>query len=156
LLHRFFSFPRHLRPAFLDFWTLFSISPSILPLRANQLLNLANCSSVGVGMTGDGTAQVLPTVTGFAAKQAIPGLRKHHTPTAALLHRAGLSGQEFAAGDVRSLNHHAGILFYVASGAKDLGDALTLFERYFRIVNEAVHLKLVRAPQGVVVEVNFV
>src|SRR5262249_42629474 len=46
--------------------------------------------------------------------------------------------------------------FYVASGAKDLGEALTLFERYFRIVNEAVRLKLVRAPQGVVVEVNFV
>src|SRR5262249_43389283 len=50
----------------------------------------------------------------------------------------------------------ARILFYVASGAKDLGEALTLFVRYFRIVNEAVRLKLVRAPQGVVVEVNFV
>ena len=51
------------------------LPPSILPLRANRLLNLANCSSVGVGMTGDGTAQVLPTVTGFAAKQAIAVLR---------------------------------------------------------------------------------
>src|SRR5262249_28775118 len=35
-------------------------------------------------------------------------------------------------------------------------DALTLFERYFRIVNEAVRLKSVRAPRGVVVAVNFV
>jgi AraC-like DNA-binding protein len=141
-------------------------------------------------MTGDGTAQVPPTVTGFAAKQAIAVLRKHNIPTAVLLHRAGLSEQEFAAGDVSSLNHRvaavgqakfldyaaeamddsafglhlaeqadlrdAGILFYAASGAKNLGDALTLFERYFRIVNEAVRLKLVRAPQGAVVEVNFV
>ena len=56
-------------------------------------------------MTGDGTAQVLPTVTGFAANQAIAVLRKHNIPTAALLRRAGLSEQEFAAGDVSSLNH---------------------------------------------------
>jgi hypothetical protein len=137
-------------------------------------------------MTGHGTAQVLPTVTGFAAEQAIAVLRKHNIPPAVLLHRAGLSEQELAAGDVSSLNHRvsalgqakfldyaaeamddsafglhlaeqadprdAGILFYVASGAKDLGGALTLFERYFRIVNEAVHLKLVRAPQGVLLK----
>jgi hypothetical protein len=32
----------------------------------------------------------------------------------------------------------AGILFYVASGGKDLSEALALFARYFRIVNEAV------------------
>jgi hypothetical protein len=36
----------------------------------------------------------------------------------------------------------AGIFFYVASGAENFGDALALFARYFRIVNEAVHLKL--------------
>jgi AraC-like DNA-binding protein len=50
----------------------------------------------------------------------------------------------------------AGLLYYVASAAKNLGEALVLFERYFRIVNEAVHLKLTRAPKGVVAEVSFV
>src|SRR5215471_20494525 len=129
-------------------------------------------------------------LTGFAAKQAIAVLRKHNIPTAVLLHRAGLSEQEFAAGDVSSLHHRvsavgqakfldyaaeamddsafglhlaeqadprdAGILFYVASGAQTLGEALILFARYFRIVNEAVHLKLTRKPQGVDVEVEFI
>jgi AraC-like DNA-binding protein len=50
----------------------------------------------------------------------------------------------------------AGILFYVASSAQSLGQALTLFERYFRIVNEAVRLKLIRKPEGVDVEVEFI
>ena len=33
----------------------------------------------------------LPTVTGFAARQAIAALRKHNIATAPLLRRAGLS-----------------------------------------------------------------
>jgi AraC-like DNA-binding protein len=49
----------------------------------------------------------------------------------------------------------AGLLFYVASAAKNVSEALALFERYFRIVNEAVRLKLNRAPEGVVVEFDF-
>jgi len=47
------------------------------------------------------------------------------------------------------------LLFYVASAAINLGQALALYERYFRIVNEAVRLKLTRAREGVVVEFNF-
>ena len=50
----------------------------------------------------------------------------------------------------------AGILFYVASGAQNLNEALTLFARYFRIVNEAVRLNLTRSPESLTVEVNFV
>jgi AraC-like DNA-binding protein len=50
----------------------------------------------------------------------------------------------------------AGLLYYVASAAKNLGEALALFERYFRIVNEAVRLKLRRASKGLVVEISFV
>ena len=42
------------------------------------------------------------------------------------------------------------------SAAKNLGEALALFARYCRIVNEAVRLKLARQPEGVVVEFNFV
>jgi AraC-like DNA-binding protein len=49
-----------------------------------------------------------------------------------------------------------GILFYVASAAKDLGEALSLLVRYFRIVNESVRLKLARTPEGVAVEIAFV
>jgi AraC-like DNA-binding protein len=52
--------------------------------------------------------------------------------------------------------HDAGILFYVASGAKNFGDALGLFERYFRIVNEAVRLKLTQTGEGLAAEVEFV
>jgi hypothetical protein len=50
----------------------------------------------------------------------------------------------------------ARLLFYVASAAKISAKRGLLFERYFRIVNEAVRLKLVPAPKGVVVEFNFI
>jgi hypothetical protein len=50
----------------------------------------------------------------------------------------------------------AGILFYVASGAQNLNEALTLFARYFRIDNEAVRLNLTRSPQSLAVEIIFV
>jgi AraC-like DNA-binding protein len=138
----------------------------------------------------DGTEQLLPTVTGFAARQAISALRKHNIATAPLLQRAGLSEQDFGAGGSNPLHHRvsavgqarfldyaaeamddsafglhlaeqadprdAGILFYVASSAQSLGEALTLFGRYFRIVNEAVRLKLIRKLEGVDVEVEFI
>ena len=35
----------------------------------------------------------------------------------------------------------AGLLFYVTSAANNLGEALALFARYSRIVNEAVRIK---------------
>jgi hypothetical protein len=50
----------------------------------------------------------------------------------------------------------AGIFFYVASGAENFGEALTLFARYFRIVNEAVRLKLTRPGERLIAEVEFV
>ena len=50
----------------------------------------------------------------------------------------------------------AGIYFYVASAARDIDEALALYARYFRIVNEAVRLKLTRKPNGVVLEVEFI
>ena len=141
-------------------------------------------------MTEVGTEQVLPTVTGFAARQAIAALRKHNIATAPLLRGAGLSEYDFARHDSSPLHHRvsavgqarfldyaaeamddsafglhlaeqadprdAGIIFYVASGAQTLGEALTLFARYFRIVNEAVRLKLRRKPEGVDLEVDFI
>jgi AraC-like DNA-binding protein len=50
----------------------------------------------------------------------------------------------------------AGIYFYIASAAKDIDEALALYARYFRIVNEAVRLKLTRSSNGVAVEVEFI
>jgi AraC-like DNA-binding protein len=50
----------------------------------------------------------------------------------------------------------AGILFYVMSGAKNVGEGLSLLARYFRIVNEAVRLKLTNAAEDLIVEIDFV
>jgi AraC-like DNA-binding protein len=144
-------------------------------------------------MTPDGAGQSLatvPTVTGFAVKQAIAALQKRGVATASLLHRAGLSEHQLAADGGGLADHRvsavaqaklldyaaemvhdsafglhlaeqsdprdAGIFFYVASGAENFGEALALFARYFRIVNEAVRLKLTRTGEGLVAEVQFV
>jgi AraC-like DNA-binding protein len=127
----------------------------------------------------------LPTVTGFAARLVIRALRRRNAAIAPLLQRANLSEHDFdnrqhrisaigqgqlleyaaEALDDSALGLHlakqtnpreAGLLFYVASAAKNIGEALALFERYFRIVNEAVRLKLMPAPKGIVAEVGFV
>jgi hypothetical protein len=50
----------------------------------------------------------------------------------------------------------AGLLFYVASAAEDIGDALALLARYCRISNEAVRVKLTRSPEGVTAEAKYV
>jgi AraC-like DNA-binding protein len=128
--------------------------------------------------------QVLPTSTGFAAKQAVAFLREHNVAAASLLQRADLSERHFdkrprrilAATQSKLLEYasealedsafglhlaqsnprEAGLLFYVASAAKSIGEALTLYARYSRIVNEAVRVKLVHAQNGVVVEFHFV
>ncbi len=102
-----------------------------------------------------------------------------------LLRRAGLSGYDFddpqvrvpAAGQGDFLEYAAeatgdpafglhlaeqanpreiGLLFYIASAAKNLREAVPLFLRYSRLVNESLRLRLVRQPDGVTVEFNFV
>jgi hypothetical protein len=138
-----------------------------------------------LNVTEETSRTVLPSATGFAARQAIAVLRKHKVPIAPLLKRAGLSegdidnrqrrisalaqGKllEYAAEALGNnlLGLHlaqqvnpreAGLYFYVASAAEDIGDALALFARYCRIVNEAVRLKLIRSPEGAIVETKFV
>ena len=42
-------------------------------------------------MVEETTRQVLPTATGFAAREAIAALRKHHVEPGPLLRRAGIS-----------------------------------------------------------------
>jgi AraC-like DNA-binding protein len=129
--------------------------------------------------------ELLPSATGFAARQAIAVLRKCNVPITPLLMRAGISegdidnrqvrisalaqGKllEYAAqalGDDEFGLHlaeqtnprEAGLLFYVASAAEHLGDALALTARYCRIGNEAERLKVNRSSENMIVETTFV
>ena len=136
-------------------------------------------------MVEDTTRQVLPTATGFAARQAIAVLRKRNIEVAPLLRRVGLSERDLdnrqrrisanaqvkllecaaeALGDSAFGLHlaqqanlrEAGLLFYVTSAARTIGETLPLYERYCRIVNEAVRVKPLPIQNGVIVEFNFV
>jgi AraC-like DNA-binding protein len=127
---------------------------------------------------------MLPSVTGFAARRAVVALRKRKVAVPPLLARVGLSKRDFvneqhrisAVAQSKLLEYaaealedsafglhlaeqtnprEAGLLFYAASAARDVGEALTLLERYCRIVNEAVRLRLMRVPDGLVVRIDF-
>ena len=127
----------------------------------------------------------LPTATGFAARRAVVALRNHNIDPAPLLERLGLSEQAVNEDEIRvsaaaqarflesaaealhdpALGFHlatevnpraVGLLFYVTSAAKDLGEAIELFARYLRIVNEAVRVKLTRRNSDLVVELHLV
>ena len=132
----------------------------------------------------------LPTVTGFAARQAVAMLRVQDCNRAATACSRSIRAGLRSSGDGSPTSHRvsaqaqakfldcaaeamddsafglhlaeqtdprdAGILFYVASVTPTIGEALTLLARYFRIVNEAVRMKLMRTPVGVAVEVEFV
>ncbi len=135
-------------------------------------------------MTIGVTRQALPTVTGFAVKCAIAALERRHIAEGPLLHRAGLpefeldnsrrrvtaaAQGEFLETAAQALNdtafglhlaeqanpREAGLLFYVVSAARNLGEALSLFVRYCHIVNESVRLKLTRQSDGVLLEASF-
>jgi AraC-like DNA-binding protein len=126
----------------------------------------------------------LPSATGFAARQAIAVLRKRNVPVAPLLSRAGISeddidnreariwalGQgkllEYAAeavGDNEFGLHlaeetnprEAGLLFYIASAAENVEDALSLTARYCRIGNETERLNVNRSSENMTVETTF-
>jgi AraC-like DNA-binding protein len=126
----------------------------------------------------------LPTATGFAAGWAMVALRKQGMDPAPLLRRVGLTERDFdppqhrisAAAQCQfmeiaaeALNDSAfgfhlaiqanprgvGVLFYVASAAANVGEAIALFARYRRIVNESLHFQLTRGSDDLVVEVNF-
>jgi AraC-like DNA-binding protein len=133
----------------------------------------------------DGGISRLPTATGFAARRAVVALRNHDIDPAPLLERLGLSEPDVNTDQIRvsaaaqarflesaaealhdpALGFHlatevnpreVGLLFYVASAAKDLGEAIVLFARYLRIVNEAVRIILTRQDSALVVELHLV
>jgi AraC-like DNA-binding protein len=129
--------------------------------------------------------ELLPSATGFAARQAIAVLRKRNVPVAPVLSRAGVSEGEIdnrharisalaqgklleyaadALGDSEFGLHlaeqanprEAGLLFYVASAAEHVEEALALTARYCRIGNEAERLKINRSSENMIVEITFV
>jgi len=129
--------------------------------------------------------RLLPTTTGFPARRAVAALRKHDIDPAPLLRRVGLSEQdlnnqenrissaaqaallEFAAEALHdsALGFHLatevnprelGLPFYVASAAKDLGEAIALLARYCRIVNEAIRVQMTRRNGDLVIDVHVV
>ena len=126
-----------------------------------------------------------PTVSGFAARCAIAALHKHNISAAPLLKRAGLSECDLdcphpricAVGQARFLEYAAaaiddtafglhlaeqanlrdlGLIFYITSAARNLGQALELFTRYRPVSNESVRFKVARDPRGVLVEIVYV
>jgi AraC-like DNA-binding protein len=135
-------------------------------------------------VTNGGTPR-LPTATGFAARRAVVALRNHNIDPAPMLELHGLSEPDVntdqirvsAAAQARFLESAAealhdpalglhlaqgvnpremGVLFYVTSAGKDLGEALALLARYCRIVNEAIRIQLKKRDKDLVVEGEFV
>jgi AraC-like DNA-binding protein len=129
--------------------------------------------------------ELLPSATGFAARRAIAVLRKRNVPVAPLLSRAGipeadidnrqarisalaegklleysaeaLGDNEFGLHLAEQANpREAGLLFYVASAAEHVEDALAITARYCRIGNEAERLDLKRSSENMIVETTFI
>ena len=115
-------------------------------------------------MTEETTRQVLPTATGFSARQAIAALQNRGAAVDPVLRRVGLSERDFdnrqgrisasaqsklleyvadALNDSAFVLHLAqqanlrevGLLFYVGSAARHVREAVALYARYSRIVN---------------------
>jgi AraC-like DNA-binding protein len=144
-----------------------------------------NDSLIGGTAVTEGASRQGPTVTSFAINRAIAALRKHNVDPLRLLNRAGLSEHCFddrqarvsALGQARFLEYSAealgdtafglhlaeqgdprdgGLLFYLGSAARNLGEAMTLLARYFRIADESVRMKLAQQAEGFKVEITFV
>ncbi len=136
-------------------------------------------------MRKGGTVRAQPAVTGFAVNCAIAALTKNAVAAWPLLQRAGLSEFNFddplirlpAAGQVKLLEYaaeatddasfglhlaeqtnprKAGLLFYVVSAARNLGEAMALFARFNRLVNESTRVKITPQAESVVIELGFV
>ena len=124
------------------------------------------------------------TVSGFAARRALWALQNHKIEATPLLRRAGLSDYnpdnrhqrisalsqarlvEYVAeaiGDTAFGLHlaqetdprEAGLLFYAVSAGKDVREALGLFARYARIVNDGVTMAIVPLTEGATVAVSI-
>ena len=144
-----------------------------------------NDSLIGGTAVTEGATRPGPTVTGFAINCAIAALRRNNIDPQQLLNHAGLAEHRFddpqarvsALGQARFLEYSAealddstlglhlaeegnprdaGLLFYVGAAARNLGEALALVARYFRVADESVRMKLARQAEGFKVEITFV
>ena len=133
----------------------------------------------------EGASEREPTAINFAFNSALDVLTRRDIEARPLLNRAGLSDEHIgnsprrvsAAAQARFLEYAAealgdgalglhlaeagdprtiGLVFYVGSAAKNLGEAMALLTRFVCIADESARLKLVRQPDGVALEFNFV
>ncbi len=124
------------------------------------------------------------TVNGFAARLVLAVLRRRKIDAAPLLQRAGLSDYdpddrrqrisalsqarlvEYAAQAIEDTAfglrlaqetdpREAGLLFYAVSAGKDVREALALFARYSRIVNDSVAVAIVPRSGGAKVALHY-
>jgi AraC-like DNA-binding protein len=125
------------------------------------------------------------TVSGFAARAALAALRARSIDETPALRRAGLSEYDpddrqrrisaisqarlvelasGATGDTAFGLHlaaeanprEAGLLFYAVAAAKDVREALELFARYARVVNDSVKVAVVPKTSGVTLAISYV
>jgi AraC-like DNA-binding protein len=156
-----------------------------MPLQMRRRKGIPGVGTRDTAVSEGGTGRAHPTVSGFAANCAIAALRKHTVAARPLLHRAGLSGFNFddplvrvpAASEVKFLEYaaeatndsafvlhlaeqanprEAGLLFYVVSATRNLGEAMALFARFIRLVNESARVKISKRTDSVIVEIGFV
>ena len=133
----------------------------------------------------DGALRREPTAIGFAISSALDLLKRHDVEARPLLIRAGLSEQLIgdplrrvpAAAQARFLEHAAevlgdgalglhlavagdprtiGLIFYVGSAAKNLGEAMALMTRYVSIADESARLTLACQADGAALDFKFV
>ena len=156
-----------------------------MSLRANWLLDRTKLLQKDRGLDGREGSAAAPNCNRYSRRgPAITALKAHNVPYSALLQRAGFSADDFDVGrqrisaasqgkfleyaaealdDSASGLHlakeanprEAGLLFYVTSAASNVGEALALFARYSRIVNEAVCIKRAPAREGLIAEISF-
>ena len=133
-------------------------APRVCYARVVLSVRLLNHAKIGSDVRRAMHAPTLPTVTGFAARQLTALLRERNVALAPLLQGAGLTKDDVfqrtdrisaaaqsklleLASDaleddalglhlaMRANTRDAGLIFYVASAAKSIGEALAMLER---------------------------
>jgi AraC-like DNA-binding protein len=165
-----------------DDTSLHFLPPRLLFLGKKRMFaTVPEAGDVPVSVAGRAPA----TGSGFAARRVLAALQKRNIDAAPLLRRVGLSDYnpddrqqrisalsearlvEYAAeatADTAFGLHlaqgadprEAGLLYYAVSAGKDVREALALFARYSRIVNDSVRVAIVPRAEGVTLAANYV
>jgi AraC-like DNA-binding protein len=151
--------------------------PTVLLFAAKSLLSAAK---LGHGGNMRNVDEPLPTALSLASRLAAAALQKQGIDYAPLAKRAGLPIEfpkrvpvvpqaqflELASTELNDVllglhlaesaePREVGLLFYAASAAETVRDALELLARYYRAVNDGILLRIVSKGTKVKVEVDF-